>query len=393
MFAPARGLPPILALAPHAWDDRWLSRQQLLSRLAARGWPVWFSFGPLKPWDRGTLLWRSGSWLGGWRSAENGVRVERPARWLLRTPGRPRLERAVLDLHARRLRQAVGEGEVILFLFHPQFEPWIERVAPRWVVYHVYDVFDRMDDWTPALNACQQRLVERADLITAASPGMAACLPAPGCDKARRLPNGADSRLFAEDRSPLPLELAGIPSPRIGYAGTINAKLDLEMIATLAERHPEWSWVFVGPVMLGGGRPRDRLARAAWERALALGNVHWIPSQPRERVPAFVRGMAVNLIPYRTGDDDWVGHGYPVKLHEYLAAGPPVVAGAQEVVKREFSNVAAIAETVEEWEQAIRHALENGGAAAPEQRRAVALANDWEQRADQLDAWLRGMIR
>ncbi|MBF0342064.1 MAG: hypothetical protein HQL95_14040, partial [Magnetococcales bacterium] len=43
--------PSILAMAPHPWDNHWLSRQQLLTRLAQRGWPVLYSHGPLNWWS------------------------------------------------------------------------------------------------------------------------------------------------------------------------------------------------------------------------------------------------------------------------------------------------------------------------------------------------------
>ena len=39
--------PTILAFAPNEWSGPWMNRQQLLSRLAARGWPTYYSTGAL----------------------------------------------------------------------------------------------------------------------------------------------------------------------------------------------------------------------------------------------------------------------------------------------------------------------------------------------------------
>ena len=65
-------------------------------------------------------------------------------------------------------------------------------------------------------------------------------------------------RRFAEARnSPVaPPDLAGIPSPRIGFHGTLTGdKLDVPLVAELARRRSDWSFVLVGP-------EKDRAVRA-----------------------------------------------------------------------------------------------------------------------------------
>src|SRR5204863_8087200 len=59
------------------------------------------------------------------------------------------------------------------------------------------------------------------------------------------VPNGVDFTEYATPR-PLPLDLAQIPAPRIGYAGYLQQQLNWELIRDLVQRHPEWSFVFVG---------------------------------------------------------------------------------------------------------------------------------------------------
>lgn len=305
-----------------------------------------------------------------------------------------------MALSAFRLLRALPPGDQtrIAMLFHPIFEPYLQWIKPQWTVYHVYDVYRLMDDWTPAKTAMESRLVNRADLITASSSGMAQNLPVPGPARARLLPNGADAARFAAtDHAPCPKELVDIPSPRIGYVGNINPKVDLEMIAWVANRHPEWHWVFMGPVYMDGLRERDRVAKAAWERLQSYPNIHFLGLKSREEIPAYVAHMDVNVICYKIalGQDgipeDWVVHGYPTKLHEYLATGKPVVAAPQEAIKS-FSDVVQIASTPQEWEDALTRALNGHGIGTCVSRRATALANTWESRADQLEAWFLEMI-
>jgi hypothetical protein len=89
---------------------------------------------------------------------------------------------------------------------------------------------------------------------------------------------------------------------------------------------------------------------------------------------------------YRTDPGGWWVAIYPLKLHEYLAVGRPVVSADLEAV-RPFMSVLSIAVTVDEWISAIEQALDEEPSMV-EARRTVARANTWDDRVDQLMGWL-----
>ena len=62
---------------------------------------------------------------------------------------------------------------------------------------------------------------------------------------------------------------------------------------------------------------------------------------------------------YRLGDDLWVEGIYPLKLHEYLATGRPVVSADLPSI-RPFAHVVAIARDLQQWDRAIEVALTSG---------------------------------
>jgi len=68
-----------------------------------------------------------------------------------------------------------------------------------------------------------------------------------------------------------------------------------------------------------------------------------------------------------------------------------VSAAMPEVMRHR--DVIDFADTPEEWIVAIERALTGGGVGTREERRAVALANTWESRHDDLDHILREMVR
>jgi UDP-galactopyranose mutase len=42
---------------------------------------------------------------------------------------------------------------------------------------------------------------------------------------------------------------AAIAHPRLGYCGVIDERIDLSLLAALADAHPDWQVVAVGPVV------------------------------------------------------------------------------------------------------------------------------------------------
>jgi glycosyltransferase involved in cell wall biosynthesis len=88
-------------------------------------------------------------------------------------------------------------------------------------------------------------------------------------------------------------------------------------------------------------------------------------------------------MPYRL--DDYTKYIYPLKMHEYLASGQPVVSAPICSVE-EFAHVLGIANSPENWSKAIEHAL-SGRENSPARRAArqkVARQHDWEVLVDKI---------
>lgn len=394
--------PPIIAFAPHPWWNHWLSRQQLLSRLGARGWPVIYSFGPLNLWERNSRHWQECPWRRRVVARDN-VLVEYPGRILPLWPKFPAWDSWLMRRHALGLRRAIaGYGDdkrMIALLFHPTFQPWLQWLQPKHVAYHVFDAYHMMEDWTPERASMEQQLIERAELITTSSAGMALNMPGRGPEKARVLNNGADSVRFLQgEGSPCPPDLAAIPRPRIGYVGSINPKLDLEMLLSVAAARPDLHWVFLGPLYMHGLSERDKIAKEQWLKLLNHPNVHALGRKSAAEMPAYLNNMDIHSICYKIASDargepeSWVIHGYPTKLHECLATGLPVIAAGQQVIVDNFAHVVRVADTPEEWLGAVDEALNQGGVGTPAKRREVALENTWDKRVDLLEEWLLQML-
>jgi glycosyltransferase involved in cell wall biosynthesis len=108
----------------------------------------------------------------------------------------------------------------------------------------------------------------------------------------------------------------------------------------------------------------------------SMKNVHYLGNRSVREVPAYTRHMDVGLLCYAL--TDYTRYIYPLKLHEYLASGRPVV-GSDIRTLRDFSASIRIAHNPAEWSSAIAASLapEEQSQERIEARRRVARQFDW----------------
>lgn len=372
-----------------------MNRQQLLSRLGHRGWPIVYSTGALNLWHRGSKEWRAAPLVAHQREMD-GVRVDLAGRFLPVWPSRTRYSTWAIARYCASLKRRsafLKKREGIAYVFSPEFLPYARALGCRYLVYHVVDDYAQTPGWTPQLEEMEGALVARADLLIGAAAPMLARLRPSGSVRQRVLHNGADAAAFARGVTlPCPTDLERIPQPRICYTGRLNRKVDFNLIYAIAHVRPAWQWILIGPVSEGAGDPaRDPLFAEAFAACRHLPNVHFLGEKPVDVLPRYVGHADVNVMCYRTDSGGWWNSVYPLKLHEYLASGKPVISAPLASVQP-FAHVVEIASSVADWISAIERALSHGGLATPGQRLAIANENTWDLRVDQLEQWLCEMI-
>ena len=383
--------PSIYGFGLNAFDGYWQTRQQILSRLARRGWPVGYTTPVMSIWERNGLRWRD----AGWRAKEvdrDGVHVRYPGRIPTLLHRWPAVDGAVMRRHARALASSMARfaaGVPIAYVFHPSFWPYVAKLACR-VVYHADDRFTAMPGSNPEIVRYQRSLCERADLIFAITPGVADGLGDPASGKTVIVPNGADAdayeRASRASRPPFP---ADIPSPRIAYAGSLNEKIDFALLARLAAARPQVQWLLIGPIYGEGEMTAETRRRLAECRELR--NVHFLGVKDYRELPAYCAHADANAMLYRTDGEGWWRDIYPLKLHECLATGRPLLSADVPAV-REFAGVVTICRSDSEWLDAVDAAVSGREAGSVEARIAVAKANGWELRVDRIERHLAELV-
>ena len=238
-------------------------------------------------------------------------------------------------------------------------------------------VFDAIDDqashpqmkrdW-PAVRKGYEFVKNRADIIFTNSEVMARRLGG-GRTEPIWVPNGVDAERFL-DPGPPPAEMAGLEGPLFGYVGKIQERLDVEMVARLAESLTSGHLVIVGP-FLARGMKRNL---AALPRTVLLGDRHY------EDIPGIMCAFDVGIMPHKI--DPYTSAMDPIKLYEYLAAGLPVVttpvAGTEAL-----SEHVHIVGSVDEFVAACHRASVRGRAESAVSEQIPRNAS-WAQRADRM---------
>jgi len=362
-----------------------MNRQQILSRLANDTAGIVYTTGAWSIWDRHDDTWRHASMAGSLKP-KDGVLLDHPPKWLLRCPAHSVPDRVALELASRRyarlMRKTFGRPFVLL-VYHPRFAAYARRLKPALLVYYAYDLYERAPGWTEQAAADELWLLRNADLRIASSDPIAARLTERSDMPVRTLPNGADVQAFRQalQAKVVPDDLARLSPPRIGYIGSLNRKVDFSLIANLAKRRPDWNFVLLGAV-----GSLDEVACDGLNACRRQANVHELGPRPRNEIPPYVANLDVALMPYRLGADLWSDSGYPLKLHEYLAAERPIVTSRLPSLEP-FAHVLDFAGAAGEWEAGIDAALAAGDADA-RVRRQTAQAYDWSRLASQLQAWI-----
>jgi glycosyltransferase involved in cell wall biosynthesis len=287
--------------------------------------------------------------------------------------GRPLcLARWTKQQHWRRAQRILlrsGCRKIILYLWRPHYAPALDLIDHDLSCYHIDDEYTFSDIEQP-LDAHEARLISRVDQVFIHSPAL---LEKKGHlnPQTAWVPNGVDYRAYTTPRSE-PVDLAHIPHPRVGYVGRIKPQVDLALLLTLAQRHPEWSFVLVGP--------RDHLGECAiaGDQLLRMPNVYFLGSKPVTMLPAYTQHMDVCMLCYRV--NGYTKFIYPLKLHEYLASGRPVV-GSPIRSLQDFAHIIELARTPGEWSRALNDALAPAACSATqvEARRSIARQHDWHR--------------
>ena len=399
----------LVYFSPGQWDGLWRNRHQLMSIFGRENKVLWVerrphlreTLDPSRSGPAARLNARTG-WRGSVRQIAGGLHVYSYPAWAPisgRAPLR-QLTRAIRRNAISSAMRALGLSQPIVWFSHPRMVDLVGEMPPAsLLLYHVVDEYTAYSGVTAEqrrrTEALERQMMAMVDAVIVVSEELYRA-KRPYNEHTYLVPNGVDYAAYSaalEDPN-LPPELAAIPAPRLGYSGLIGDRLDLGMLQALAQEHPEWSLVFLGEA-------RVAQQAQAWQAMLSLPNVHHLGQVDVARVPHYLKGFQVGLMPYAPGRES--ENISPLKLYDYLAAGLPV-ASTDISAARAFSRYIHLAGSADDsaagmgmpthdWARAVTDALADSAPDRRQERRQVAASHTWEQRVEQLSHIIDSLAR
>jgi UDP-galactopyranose mutase len=208
--------------------------------------------------------------------------------------------------------------------------PFSAHLAADCTVYDCMDELANFHGAPPELLPLEQRLMERADLVFTGGYSLYEAKQHRH-SSVHPFPSSVDVAHFAQARTGNadPADQANLARPRFGFYGVVDERMDLELLAHLADARPDWSLVIVGPVV--------KISESDLPRR---PNLHYLGGKSYAELPAYLSGWDVALMPFAINEA--TRFISPTKTPEYLAAGRPVVSTPIADVIRHYGDVAAV---------------------------------------------------
>jgi UDP-galactopyranose mutase len=276
-----------------------------------------------------------------------------------------------------RLRR--HRSDLITWYYTPMAYRYADHLPADVVIYDCMDELSAFKNAPARLPRLERALFARADIVFTGGLSLYEAKQKQH-DNVHAFPSSIDVTHFARarERGPEPADQAKIGTPRIGFFGVIDERMDTALLDRLAELRPDWQFVMVGPVVKID--PADLPTRA---------NIHWLGSKTYSELPDYLATWQAGLMPFAINEA--TRFISPTKTPEFLAAGVPLVSTPVRDVVRPYgeAGLVAIASTADACAAALTDAMARPKApwlAAVDERLAgMSWDRTWSQMAARVE--------
>ncbi|MFA6320563.1 MAG: glycosyltransferase [Candidatus Omnitrophota bacterium] len=284
------------------------------------------------------------------------------------------LNNFIITLQIKCIMAKFGVKRPDIWTFLPNSLGVVNKIPKRKLIYYCVDEMSAFKGVpSGVISKLDEALTKKADAVFAVSKTLYEKKLALN-KNAFYSPHGVDFELFnkaiTEQTVDKPKDISDITGPIIGFYGLISSDwIDYDLVKFIADKKPDWSFVFVGKIdVLKDAPPKAK-------------NIHYLPVKPYEELYKYSRFFDVAMLPFNLNELTMNSH--PLKILEYLSAGKPVVSIAiPEAVK--YENVIEIAKDREDFLTKIEKCLKNNIKTMVDDRVNFASLNSWEKRFSEI---------
>jgi glycosyltransferase involved in cell wall biosynthesis len=214
----------------------------------------------------------------------------------------------------------------IIWYYTPMALPFTRHLESSLTVYDCMDELSGFRSAPPQIRDLENELLARSDIVFAGGVSLYEAK----AEKHKNIhvfPSSIDTLHFAKAREILdiPPDENEIPHPRLGFAGVIDERMNLNLIREIAQMRPDWHMILIGPI-----------AKLSPDELPSNPNIHYLGMKSYPDLPAYMAGWDVAIIPF--AHNKATQFISPTKTPEYLAAGLPVVSTSIRDVVRTYGS-------------------------------------------------------
>lgn len=287
----------------------------------------------------------------------------------------------IIARELKKIKKELNLNNVILWSYNPIFTQFIDKLEEE------IFVFDTVDNWAEhpsyvklvgksKLVKNYQRIADKADIIFTVSEELVDFYKTMKRHKDTHwVPNGVDFDHF-NNETLLAREniLTNIDKPIIGYLGTIQERIDFELITDIAKRHDDKIVALCGPIWDDVKTKVEKLKQFP-NIIFSNGRVKY------DDAPSFINQFDVAIIPHKV--NDFVKSMNPMKMYDYLACGKPIVSTPGAGIEM-FKDLIYIAENNTDFIKLIDDAIDDDAAHLQERRRQEVQKHTWQNRVTEM---------
>ncbi len=217
-------------------------------------------------------------------------------------------------------------GKFIAWYYSPMSLLFTNHLQPALTVYDCMDELSAFKFAPPQLKEAEKDLLQKANVVFTGGHNL--------YNAKKHLhhniyafPSSIDKQHFMQARDAVtePADQRVIAHPRLGFYGVLDERFDIDLIREVADKKPDWQFVFIGPVVKidENSLPKNR-------------NIHYLGSRHYNQLPAYLSGWDIALIPFAINES--TKYISPTKTPEYLAGGKPVISTAIEDVIHPYGD-------------------------------------------------------
>ncbi len=267
-----------------------------------------------------------------------------------------------------------------------------------WYTYPAFAMLARMNHWQRIIYDCsdmwkeaekadsfflgrikkaltvntERQIIKKADVCFASSSTLARSIETQYKKHVVLVENGVDFEIFNTKNRILENQSSSPSRPVLGFIGGLKPwKIDFSLLLEVARRRVGWDLILVGSFY---GK-----MDAVYKELSKQPNVKIYPAVPSHTISSYVNRFDVGLLPYL--NNDYNQGVFPLKFHEYLACGVPVVgSGLPSMVQHIEKNVFELVQNdVDTFIRACEKAISNKNIDI-EKRIHLARKADWRQK-------------